>query len=70
MSKSTAGGELKRGGLFPSDNAKLGTKKPMEAEISIGVEFMGVLCREVPFHGSFARNPPNFVGVFGSFWEY
>ena len=63
-------GRWNRGILFPSDNAKLGTKKPMEAEISIGVEFMGVLCREVPFHGSFARNPPQFRGSFREYWIF
>ena len=62
MLKCTAGG-----GLFPSDNAKLGIKKPMGVWFSIGVEFLGIWCREVPFYGSFARKCPNFVGVFGSF---
>ena len=42
------------------DDAKLGTKKADRKRNPIGVEFSGVLCREVMFSGSFAEKGGKF----------
>ena len=41
-----------RVGLFPFRTTKLGIKKPMKDESSIGVKFMGVVRKVEPLYGS------------------
>ena len=51
-------------------DAKLGTKKADRKNNPIGVEFLGEVCREVLFSGSFGRKGANPRRVFGSFREF
>ena len=56
-----------RGLLFPSDIAKLGTKKTDEEYSSIGVKFLKVLRKVLAFHGSYLKVFGLFHESFGSF---
>lgn len=52
-----------RVGLFPFRTTKLGIKKPMKDESSIGVKFMGVVRKVAPFYGNCPPFSGEFMGV-------
>ena len=52
-----------RMGLFPFRSTKLGIKKPMKDESSIGVKFMGIVRKVALFIGSCPFFSGEFVGV-------